>query len=313
MSEPLRDAVVLATGASGFIGRHLSARLARAGAQVHATSRSGPLAGRDAASGDRGVEWHRLDLGDDAAVRTLVARVKPDVVFHLAGLVKGSRDRALVLPALEANLAATVRLLDAVAEHGSSRFVQIGSLEEPPIDQPPQPPASPYAAAKAAATAYCRMYAELYGLPVVIARVFMVYGPGPQDRGKLVPYVIRTLLDGGTPRLSSGTRAVDWVYVEDVAEGLARIASADRVAGQVIDLGSGELVTVADVVRRLYRLAARDDEPRFGSLDDRRLEQIRRADVAATRAALGWAPGVDLDSGLRRTLDWFRREAGHDG
>ena len=304
-SDTLRDAVALVTGASGFIGRHLTALLAREGASVHATTRGD--APRDAEHS--ALSWHRLDLHDTAAVRELVGRVRPDVVFHLASLVKGARDRALVLPAFEANLASTVRLLDAAAEHGVRRFVQLGSLEEPPIDEPARAPASPYAAAKTAATAYCRLYAELYGLPVAIARVFMVYGPGPQDLQKLVPYVARTLLAGDTPTLSSGTRAVDWIYVEDVVRALARLAVAPEADGRVIDVGSGRLVTVADVVRRLYRLAGRSDEPPFGSRDDRPLEQVRRADVDRTASVLDWRPQVGLDDGLDRTLDWFRRAA----
>ena len=272
---------------------------------MHATTRGDARAA--ASTGGAGsCVWHQIDLAGAHAVDSLVADVRPDFVFHLAGLVKGARDRALVLPALEANLTATVRLLDAAAAHGCRRFVQVGSLEEPPIDQPATAPASPYAAAKTAATAYSRMYAELYAVPVAIARVFMVYGPGPQDYQKLVPYVTRALLAGSTPSLSSGSRAVDWIFVGDVVEGLLRIAATDGVVGRVIDLGSGELATVADVVRRIYRLAGRADDPPFGTLGDRALEQVRRADVAATSALLGWRPGVGLDDGLRRTFEWFR-------
>jgi nucleoside-diphosphate-sugar epimerase len=310
----LRDATALVTGASGFIGRHLVARLERDGARVHATTRGNARAAAAGGGASLGADeragsttWHRLDLADAGAIDALVASVRPDFVFHLAGLVKGSRDRALVMPALEANLAATVRLLDAAAAHGCRRFLQVGSLEEPPIDQAASAPASPYAAAKTAATAYSRMYAELYAVPVAIARVFMVYGPGPQDDNKLVPYVTRALLAGETPKLSSGTREVDWIFVEDVVEGLLRLATRDGVVGRVVDLGTGELATVADVVRKLYRLAGRDDDPPFGTLGDRALEQVRRADVAATAAVLGWRPSVGLDEGLRRTFEWFRQ------
>jgi nucleoside-diphosphate-sugar epimerase len=157
------------------------------------------------------------------------------------------------------------------------------------------------------------MYAELYCLPVVVARVFMVYGPGPQDFGKLVPYVVRTLLEGATPRLSSGAREVDWIFVEDVVEALVRLATAEGVAGHVVDVGSGELATVADVVRRLYSIAGRGDDPPFGTLGDRALEQVRRADVEATTTLLGWCPQVALDDGLRRTFEWFRAERGSGG
>jgi nucleoside-diphosphate-sugar epimerase len=151
------------------------------------------------------------------------------------------------------------------------------------------------------------MYADLYGVPVAIARVFMVYGPGAQDENKLVPYVTRALLAGSTPSLSSGAREVDWIFVDDVVEGLLRIATTEGTVGRVVDLGTGELATVADVVRKIYRLAGRDDEPPFGTRGDRALEQVRRADVAATAALLGWRPSVALDEGLRRTFEWFRQ------
>jgi nucleoside-diphosphate-sugar epimerase len=87
---------------------------------------------------------------------------------------------------------------------------------------------------------------------------------------------------------------------------LLRIATTEGTVGRVIDLGTGELGTVADLVRRIYRLAGRDDEPPFGTLGDRALEQVRRADVAATASLLGWRPSVGPDEGLRRTFEWFR-------
>ena len=191
---------------------------------MHATTRGDARAA--AASGGAGSIARGTSSTSPTPARSTrwSPRVRPDFVFHLAGLVKGARDRALVLPALEANLTATVRLLDAAAAHGCRRFVQVGSLEEPPIDQPATAPASPYAAAKTAATAYSRMYAELYAVPVAIARVFMVYGPGPQDDQKLVPYVTRALLAGidAQPLERSARGGLD------LRRGRGRRAAADR-------------------------------------------------------------------------------------
>jgi nucleoside-diphosphate-sugar epimerase len=304
MAEPaspdtLRDARVLVTGAAGFLGRHLCNRLIELGAEVHGTSRS------EQPPVDK-LTWHRLDPVQRDDVHDFFDRVRPEVVFHLASVVKGSRDRQLVVPTFEANLASTVYLLDAAAERQCQRFVQIGSLEEPPFDEPSAPPASPYAAAKAAATGYCRMFAKLYGLPVSVARVFMVYGPGPQDIEKLLPYVILELLSGREPELGSGARPVDWIYVDDVVEGLVRLAGTSGLEGQRVDLGSGDLVTIRDVVYRVYELLEREEEPQFGSLSDRPSEQIRKADVEETEELLGWKPAVSLDEGLQRTVEWFR-------
>ncbi|MEM8934708.1 MAG: NAD(P)-dependent oxidoreductase [Acidobacteriota bacterium] len=298
----LRDARILLTGASGFIGRHVARRLAHRGAVVHGSHRrelTHPLDAVDA--------WHRVDLGEADAVRALVDQIRPDAVLHLASHVAGSRDLDLVLPTFRANLASTVHLLDALERlDGSRRFVQIGSLEEPDDDRAAPVPSSPYAAAKAAASAYTRMFQALYGTEIVLARVFMVYGPGPQDENKLVPYVIRTLLDGDTPRTSSGTRPVDWIVVDDVAEGLVRLVDTEGVEGRRIDLGTGVLHTVRDVVERLFDRIAPERRPSFGAIADRQAEQVRKADADATEAMLGWHPSTSLDDGLARTVDWFR-------
>jgi len=94
------------------------------------------------------------------------------------------------------------------------------------------------------------MFFALYQLPVVILRVFMVYGPGQGDLQKLVPYVITSLLKGETPRFTSGTREVDWIYVEDVVAAFLEAARAPGVEGATLDVGTGKLVTVRQVVER---------------------------------------------------------------
>jgi nucleoside-diphosphate-sugar epimerase len=300
----LLGARALVTGAAGFLGAHLCRRLRDAGAEVVGVSR----AERGAAAGDPVERWLRADLACAVECERVVHEAAPDVVFHLASVVRGSRDRSWVRPTFEANLASAVYLLDAVAARGGARFVQLGSLEEPA--SPDEPPCSPYAAAKAAASGYARMFAELYGVAAVVARVFMVYGPGPQDRDKLVPYVIERLLARQPVQLSSGRRRVDWVFVEDVADGLVRLgAAADRLAGRTIDLGSGELVTTAEVVRRLYAVLAVGEEPPLGSLPDRAGEVERVARAEETERRLGWRARVSLDEGLARTAAWFQSQS----
>jgi UDP-glucose 4-epimerase len=198
-----------------------------------------------------------------------------------------------------------VNVLVAAAETGGTRVVLAGSLEEPDGGDPEPTPVSPYAAAKSASSAYGRMFHSLYGVPVVVLRVFMVYGPGQHDQTKLVPYVITSLLRGHPPELSSGRRPVDWVYVDDVVHALLASATADAAVGETIDVGSGILTPIRGVVEMLVELMRPPVEPAFGALPDRPRERVRVADVARTQAILGWAPGTSLETGLAATIEWF--------
>ena len=290
----MRGIRCLVTGASGFLGHHLLAALEQEGAEVTAVSRL-PRSGGTA-------DWRAVNLEEREAIAGLLGEVRPEIVFHLASLVTGRRDLELVLPAFHANLAGTVHLLAATTRVGCQRVVLAGSMEEPADDAPPS---SPYAAAKAAASLYARFFRAAYEAPLVTARIFMAYGPAQRDLAKIVPASILAALEGHAPEISSGSRPVDWVYAEDVARGLVALAEAPGIEGETLDLGSGELTTVREVVERICHLAG-GPAPRVGALPDRPGESVRRADLGATHERTGWRPEVGLDVGLGRTLDWYR-------
>jgi nucleoside-diphosphate-sugar epimerase len=291
-----QDAKVLVTGATGFIGRHLCRELLAHGASVHGFSRKAQRA--DA------ITWWQVDVSDYAAMRKALTQIRPNYVFHLASEVTGSRDRSAVLPTLQSNLISAVNVLDLATDLGAERLVLAGSLEEPTHEDTPS---SPYAAAKAAASMYAQLYAKLYRAPVVMARLFMVYGPAQADIAKLIPYVITQLLSGQTPRLSSGTRPVDWIYVDDVVQGLLRCVTAPNLHGCMIDIGSGQLITIRAVVERIAQIVAPDTYLGFGALPDRPFEQVHCADLAATKNMLSWEPAITLDQGLQATISHYQQ------
>ncbi len=289
---------VLVTGASGFIGGALCCRLLATGAQVHAISRQSHPHEAD------GVRWWSGDLATSGVADRVVSEVKPDFTFHLASLVSGSRDLSVVTSTLQSNLVSTVNLMTALAEHGCQSVVLAGSMEEPLEGN--NTPGSPYAAAKWASSGYARMFHALYALPVVTARIFMTYGPAQADRKKLIPYVTECLLRGEAPKLTSGDRLVDWVYVDDVVEGLVAAALTPEAAGQTIDLGSGRLVPIRSVVEELVQCVDSRITPEFGALPARPLEHSRVADIDASHRLTGWRPEVPLAEGLARTVAWYR-------
>lgn len=296
LPEPLHRCLV--TGAGGLIGTALCRRLREQGGEVHGVGRTVP---REHAAD----HWHRCDVSERQSVGELVRRIRPAVVFHLAGRVTGSRNLDLVLPNLFDNLVGTVNLLLAAHEAQAARVLCLGSLQEPDTELQGVPN-SPYSASKYSASAYARMFAHVYGLPVTIVRPFMVYGPGQMDFSKLVPYVLSRLLRGEVAELSSGQQAFDWVYVDDVGEALIAAAVTDGMSGLTIDVGTGSLVSVAEIARSLAERLQTPQLLRLGAIPDRKLEPTRVADVQLTEARIGWRARTSITEGLDRALTWYR-------
>jgi nucleoside-diphosphate-sugar epimerase len=302
LAERITGKSVLVTGGSGFIGTHLCHRLTAFGAKVHAVSREART------SESEFLQWWQADFRDVSAVRQVFRSVRPDLVFHLASYVVGAREIGVVLPTFYDNLASTVHLLTAATETGCQRIVLASSSEEPQILDNTTFACSPYAAAKLASSIYGRMFYQLFHLPVVMARIFMTYGPDQKDTQKLVPLVTLNLLRGEIPKLSSGQRRADWIYVDDVVEGLIRAAIVPGIEGCAFDLGSGSLVSVREIVEQIAQIVAASVEPAFGALPDRPFEQERPADITFLSSKLGYQPQTSLKHGLETTVAWYRRQ-----
>ena len=239
---------VLVTGASGFIGSHLCKKLGVFGCDIHGISRSKRQNDLDM------ITWWRSDLLGAPGVLKIVKSIEPEIVYHLSSCVTGSRNSEVILPTFQSNMVSTVNLLTALEKIGCQRVILAGSMEEPHSGHTKLLSISPYAASKWTSSVYGRMFHALYGLPVVILHLFMVYGPGQMDFKKLIPYVTISLLKNEVPRLASGRRQIDWIYIDDVVDGLIRSAQAEDILGCTLDIGSGSLSTVRDVVEGLVDL-----------------------------------------------------------
>ncbi len=251
------------------------------------------------------LRWWQVDMEHAHDVHALVSEIKPGIVFHLGGHVTAAPEVELVESTFHSLLVSTVNLLGAVTRTGCRRLVLTGSLEEPRGDAASATPTSPYAAAKWAAGGYARMFHRLYQTPAVIVRPFYTYGPA-QPEHRVIPYTILCYLRGVQPRLSSARRRLDCVYVDDVIEGLVLAACRPGLEGATVDLGSGQAVSVSDVVLRIKDLAGSSVEPAFGVEADRPADETRVADAAHAFRALGWRASTGLDAGLARTVAWYR-------
>ena len=294
---------MLVTGATGFIGTRLCEKLISLGAEVHGTSRSiGP------AGGIPGTRMWAVDMKNASYVQRVVREARPRFVFHLAGKVSARQDMGLIPETLSTNLLGTVNLLVALTGSKVESLVLVGSSEEVGDEGVPS---SPYAASKLASCIYARMFYRLYNLPIVWARVFVAYGPR-QESSKVIPHIIGSLLANVRPRLSTSTRACDFIFVDDVVSGLLMAARSVPPGCKPIDIGTGRATTLKEIARELAALTGRSIDPVFGAAENRKLERTVVADLDATRSMLGWSPSLDLREGLIRTIGWFKERSSGD-
>lgn len=282
---------ILITGAGGFIGRKLALKLVQKGGKVFGTSRS------DRSGDTLPIPWHRGSFEDLGEGKRILNDVCPDVVIHLSGKVTAINRIENILPAYHSLLTSTVNLLTLSGSLGCERILIVGSSNEPAGHDPN----SPYAAAKWAASMYGRLFNRLYDLPVVIARPFVGYGPG-QPADKIIPYVISQLISGQQPKLSSGSWKTDWIYIDDMVEGILRCAFVPGLEGATIDIGTGELTSVREIVEKIVALLDPSVRPHFGALPDRFSEHTPVADITHAWDKIRWKAAINLDEGLRRTV-----------
>jgi nucleoside-diphosphate-sugar epimerase len=292
---------VLLTGATGFIGSHCLEPLLRRGYEVHAVSRSP----READGAE--VSWHQADLLQPGSARTLIDRVRPTHLLHLAWYVVPGK--LIAAPENFEWVTASLELVRRFAEAGGTRVAVCGSGYEYDWaygycteELTPCVPDTVYGACKHALHELVRAYAQGSALSAVWPRVFFLYGPGEHPQ-RLVSSVIRALLCDQPAPCSHGRQIRDYLHVQDVAEGLVTVLDSD--ARGAINVCSGQATTLRDIVLTIGRLTERETLVRLGAVAARANDAPLVVGSSARATALGWTPRYDLESGLRQTIGWW--------
>lgn len=312
---------MLVTGAGGFIGSHVAGRLVEEGAEVRVLLRYTSDPGLGALEHDPRtdeLDVRRGDLRDPDAVDDACAGC--DSLLHLGALVAIPYSYAAPRAFVETNVLGTLNVLNAARRHGPRGLVCLstsevyGTPERVPIREgDPLSPQSPYAASKVGADALALSYHRSFGVPVVLARPFNTYGPRQSARA-VIPTILSQALSEGPVRLGSLEPVRDLTYVADMVEGLLALGATDHLAGRTIHFGSGQAVSIAELVTLTETVLGREleirvDEQRIRPADSEVARLVCDAQVA--RAELGWSPRVSLSDGLASTARWI--EANLDG
>lgn len=255
-----------------------------------------------------------MDLRDGDAVREVIVRERPQTLFHLAGTRgHGTLDQAWS-DCVEVNVAATVRVLSAARMARVRRVVILGSAAEygdqggPLRETMPLRPQSPNGLSKAAATAFARRIHELQQLPVVNLRPFTVYGPW-QPGHMFVAEAVNHALANRPYAMSRGLHRHDLIFVDDAVRAIIAASYSPNVEGRVINVGSGRDYSLREIAEAIWRISGSSAPLQFGTrpapcefLHD------TSADISVARELLGWAPQIDIESGLRRCVEWAKEE-----
>jgi nucleoside-diphosphate-sugar epimerase len=300
LSDRTEITTVLATGGSGFLGRHCLEALVRHGFRVHAVSRTRRETAAD------GITWHHLDLHVREAVERLMRSLQPSHLLHLAWITTPNRYRSAPenLDWLEASLA----LVRAFGEHGGRRFVGVGSsaeydVEAGPCTEEATPirPASLYGQCKAACWMATEAYALRYGFSAAWARVFLPYGPG-DDPQRLIPSLLAALAAGTPIDVSDGRQVRDFVHVTDIAHLLARLLATTGATG-AFNVGTGRGTPVRQVIEWAADHFHARELVRFGARPQRAEEPLSLvADMAKVQRVLCWHASTSIEDGLGRQL-----------
>jgi UDP-glucose 4-epimerase len=309
---------ILITGAAGFIGSHLSDRLAgRAELLLVDDFSIGARENLMQVEGRDGVRIVEADVSDREHMRELLRDV--EVVFHLAiSCLRTSLHQPWL--SHDTNAGGTLAVCLAAREHEVQRVLYVsssevyGSAERAPMDEShPCNPTTVYGASKLAGELYALACFRTWGLPVSVVRPFNTYGPREPWRGsraEVIPRFILQLEAGRSPVVyGDGRQTRDFTYVSDTVDGLVAASECDELVGGVVNVARGSEVSIGEIAERLSALTGRSGLT--ARYDAQRPGDVARhyADVSRARHLFGYAPRVSLEQGLERTLAWFREHA----
>jgi nucleoside-diphosphate-sugar epimerase len=307
--------IALVTGGAGFIGSHLVRGLLDTGARVRVIDNlaTGYVQNLDEIGGD--IEFINANIADPTEIRRAVQDV--ELVFHQAAIPSVPRSVKEPRETHEASVNGTFEILLAARDAKVRRVIYAasssayGDQPESPKHEAMRPdPLSPYAAAKLVGEYYCQVFARAYGLETVSLRYFNVFGPR-QDPGSPYSGVISRFMlaleNGEAPVIyGDGEQTRDFTYVANAVQANLLAAEAPRANGRVFNIANGKSISINELLETLKRLTGRPDvkaeyaAARIGDVRD------SLANLEAANSDLGYSPKIELEEGLRLTLDWWK-------
>ncbi len=303
----------LVTGGAGFIGSHIVRGLLSRGDNVVVLDNLST--GRPSNLSELEVEFIEGDIRDKDVVGQAMRAV--DVVFHQAAYVSSPASLEEPEGCYEINLIGSVNILNAAREAGVRRVVMAssaavyGEAEGPVREEDGADPGTPYAASKLAMEEAAKLYTHTFQVPTICLRYFNVYGPRQSLESAYaaaIPIFITAMLGKEPPTIyGDGGQIRDFVYVDDVVQANYLASEVEGSEGGVFNIASGDSISITTLVEILGGLipeapASVQAPPRKGDI------YASLANISYAERALGYHPRIDLEDGLKHTVQWFQSE-----
>lgn len=315
MATPDPSSRILVTGAAGFLGSALCARLMRSDCDVVAVDNQW---GRTSPSYLKLSErQHRVALDiRDPTVPALLTRVQPGIIFHLAGCADMALSTTDPRSDFAANLEATFSFLESLRRASFAGLLVLASSaavygepnDTPITEDTPVFPISPYGVSKAACEAYVRVQSRLFGFRAISARLFSLYGPG-QKKQVVFDTIVKAFRNTDPVELlGDGSERRDFLYIDDAVNALIHLGAHDSVLPRIVNVCSGTSVTVREVANRILGIVRGKQSALRFTGERRPGDPISWVCLPTALEASGFRVTTSLTFGLERTIDWFRKE-----
>ncbi|WP_447979192.1 SDR family oxidoreductase [Candidatus Nitrospira bockiana] len=303
---------ILVTGGAGFIGSHLVDRLVQEGHDVVIVDNLSTGKRRNV---NRAAEFYKVDI-QSSRLEQVFRKERPSLVVHLAAQMNVRRSVEDPIFDAQVNIIGMLNLLEQAVKHGTRKVIFASSggavygEQEifPAPESHPTRPLSPYGISKLTGEHYLAYYQHVSGIQYVSLRYANVYGPrqDPEGEAGVVAIFARKMLAGEQPIINgNGRQTRDFVFVEDVVE--ANLAVMGQDVQGIYNVGTATETTINELFRVLTEMTGAGFKGIHGPA--KKGEQTRSVvDITRIRHDVGWEPKVDLQDGLKRTVEFFRQE-----
>lgn len=301
---------ILITGGLGFIGSHLTKRLLDSGANISILdTNTNPWRLKNEI---KDIDVYNIDITDAYKVDECIKTVKPQYVFHLSAYGVDSAQKAY-FKAANINILGIVNILNSIKDIGCEKIIntgtcsEYGNIEGKMCENMCLAPANIYGSTKACATIISHQIAGENAINIVTLRPFGIFGEG-EERHKLFCDVILSLLEDKDVNLTLCEQYRDYCYVENIVDGFIIAAQNVTAKNEIFNIGSGVSQQLKYYVDLIIKYVGTDRKPNYGVLEYRKNEIWNpQPDISKIKSILSWTPRIDLEEGIKRTVEWFKQ------